>query len=1209
MDNVGVFLNCENGTFASQKTYSTGSDSHPVSVAVGDINKDYRPDIIVGNFDTNSITILLGQSDGTFTNQSAFSIGASRPKSIAVGDFNNDDHLDIAVANYGTNNVGILFGHGNGSFELPVTYSIGGSIPYSITVGDFNNDYQLDIAVTNYDTHGISILLGCINGTFASAMIFSTGLGSYPYGIAIGDFNNDKQMDIAVANSGTDNVGVFLGYGNGSFQKQEIYFIDVSSRPSYLAVGDFNNDHQLDIAVSNTGSYNISIFIGYGNGSFATKITHSITSKSSPFGIANGDFDKDNQSDIVVANAEANSILFLTDYVSKPSKTPNTYSTGVGASSFRMVTADFNNDNHLDFAVANSGTGNVGIFLGIGNGSFASQATYPTGDKSQPMALAVADMNKDNQLDIVVANFHSDSFGLLVGYDNGTFENIRLHFLGVASSPLSVAVGDFNKDNQIDIAFGNYGPNSLSIVLGYGNNSFGAVRTFTCGDGSRPYWITVGDINNDSNLDITVANAGTNSIGIFLGYGDGNFATSVIYSTGHASFPQYIDMGDLNGDNLLDIVVTNTQEDNLGVFLGYGNGSFAAQIMYEIGSASRPAALALGDLNNDGYLDIVVANNGLNNVGVFLGYGNGSFASQILFPTGDNSHPYSVIIADINNDHHQDIVSLNAGTNSIAVLLGRSNTKSSYETIYSARSSFQNSSITTGNFQDNSLTNLSAVNRKTNDIFTLLLGNYYSDFQTETILSTGSGMHPFSIAVGDLNNDTHSDMVVINSGKGNIDILLGCGNGSFKNKINYSIGDGSRPLDVILNDFNNDKYVDMFVSESVGDYINIFVGLGNGNFVIDTTIWTGSGSQPNSLASGDFNNDNLVDIVVTNQGTNTIGLLLGFKYSSFENKTIYSTGYNSSPYGAAIGDVNNDNRLDIVVCNYGTNDFAVFLGYDNGTYALKTNINIPGSHSWGAVLGDFNNDNYLDIATVNWGLNNIAVLLGYGNGTFAAPLFYSTGFASRPTAISFGDFNNDNYLDIVVANYAFDSVGVFLGRGNATFDSVKTYSTGELSGPASVTVYDLNNDSYMDILTSNMISDSIGILFGYGDGSFKDIQTYASGIGTSPDYAAAADFNNDTILDIAVAFYGTGDIGILLGYGNGNFSFIMAYKTGSDTGVQHLNFGDFNDDYYLDIAIANSVNGIVGILFGYGDGYFMSVTLYANDAGLSPYWILADDFN
>ncbi|CAF4737948.1 unnamed protein product, partial [Rotaria sp. Silwood2] len=200
----------------------------------------------------------------------------------------------------------------------------------------------------------------------------------------------------------------------------------------------------------------------------------------------------------------------------------------------------------------------------------------------------------------------------------------------------------------------------------------------------------------------------------------------------------------------------------------------------------------------------------------------------------------------------------------------------------------------------------------------------------------GSGSHPFSIAVGDLNNDTHLDMVVTNSGKGNIGVVLGYGNGSFANEINYSIGLDSRPQDVILSDFDNDNRLDMFVTDSIGDRISIFAGLGNGNFTIDTTIWTGSGSQPNSLASGDFNNDNLLDLVITNQGTDSIGLLLGFNYSVVGNKTVYNTDNFSAPASAAMGDLNNDKRLDIVVCNFGTQSVGVFLGYGDGTFAPQT---------------------------------------------------------------------------------------------------------------------------------------------------------------------------------------------------------------------------------------------------------------------------------
>ncbi|CAF4742087.1 unnamed protein product, partial [Rotaria sp. Silwood2] len=164
----------------------------------------------------------------------------------------------------------IFLGYQNGNFTAQVSYSTGyQSWPYSITVGDFNRDNQLDIATGNFNMNDVSIFLGHGNGTFVSVMTFSTGDGSAPEFVEAHDFNNDGILDIAIANSGTNNIVVLFGFGDGSFLLGTAYRTGVGSGPYALAIGDFDNDSQLDIAVANAQSNDIGIFLAYGTELYA----------------------------------------------------------------------------------------------------------------------------------------------------------------------------------------------------------------------------------------------------------------------------------------------------------------------------------------------------------------------------------------------------------------------------------------------------------------------------------------------------------------------------------------------------------------------------------------------------------------------------------------------------------------------------------------------------------------------------------------------------------------------------------------------------------------------------------------------------------------------------------------------------------------------------------------------------------------------------
>ena len=163
----------------------------------------------------------------------------------------------------------------------------------------------------NAKTCNVGVLLGCGNGTFANQTTYSTGDGSNPRSVAVGDFNNDTRLDIVVANSGTNNVGILLGYGNGTFANQATFSTGDGSRPYSVAVIDFNNDNRSDIAVANSGTVNIVILFGDGNGTFANSTSFSIGYDSQPYSVAVGDFDEDSSTDIAVANYGTNDVEIL----------------------------------------------------------------------------------------------------------------------------------------------------------------------------------------------------------------------------------------------------------------------------------------------------------------------------------------------------------------------------------------------------------------------------------------------------------------------------------------------------------------------------------------------------------------------------------------------------------------------------------------------------------------------------------------------------------------------------------------------------------------------------------------------------------------------------------------------------------------------------------------------------------------------------------
>ena len=285
---VSVLLGNGDGSFRPALKFQTGRA--PESIGVGDFNGDGIPDIAVANTQNNTVSILLGNGDGTFQAQSIVDTGYA-PASIVVGDFNTDGIADLAISDFGDADVSVLLGNGDGTFQQRVTFPAG-ETPQHLIEADLNRDGIADLAVVNTKSNTVSILLGNGDGTFQSPL--TTPTGGAPYFIAAGDFNRDGLVDLAVCNVFSGTVSLLIGNGDGTFQTGSS--IQTGRAPWSIAVGDFDGDGLVDLVIANRNDFNISVFRGNGDGTFQANATYQ--TGQFPVSVVVGDFNGDGIPDV-----------------------------------------------------------------------------------------------------------------------------------------------------------------------------------------------------------------------------------------------------------------------------------------------------------------------------------------------------------------------------------------------------------------------------------------------------------------------------------------------------------------------------------------------------------------------------------------------------------------------------------------------------------------------------------------------------------------------------------------------------------------------------------------------------------------------------------------------------------------------------------------------------------------------------------------------
>jgi FG-GAP-like repeat/Abnormal spindle-like microcephaly-assoc'd, ASPM-SPD-2-Hydin len=533
---VSILLGNGDGTFQSHIEYGTGAG--PVQVITADFNNDGKLDAATADIKTNEVSVLIGTGDGTrvFPAQEHFSGVLAESVSVAAGDFSGDGSLDAVFSTAQANAVMVFPGDGTGKLGTEADYAVGisGGNPNPVITEDFNGDGKLDLAVVNPADNTVSILLGNGDLTFSSKKT-TTSATQNPASVAVADFDGDGNLDMASADVAGSQVSVFLGNGDGTFKTETTYTTGTGLNPQYIVAGDFNGDGRPDLAVVNQGSNDVGVFINNGDGTFAAQVTYA--TGQGPVAAVVADLNGDGKPDLAVANATDSTITILLgngDGTFHSVSTPSAI-----ASPVWIAAADFNGDGKLDLVTADMLGDEVSVLLGNGDGTFQTHVEYSTGTGSTPVAVTTGDFNGDGCPDIATANFLNSSVttspnGASVLLNNcgsgaGTFAAHADYATGL--EPLSITTGDLNGDGKLDLVIGNSSThlNAVSVLYGIGDGTFCKLDANKVCDAQphqeylvginptgKQQGVALGDFNNDGALDLAATAESADQIVVML---------------------------------------------------------------------------------------------------------------------------------------------------------------------------------------------------------------------------------------------------------------------------------------------------------------------------------------------------------------------------------------------------------------------------------------------------------------------------------------------------------------------------------------------------------------------------------------------------------------------------------------------------------------------------------------------------------------------